>query len=81
MISEHTAYVLNIVGLIFNSCAAILLVISAPVPQRVTYFGDEKDVPRQQRKDRKTKRAYWFALWMLLVGFLLQLVAQIGSKP
>ena len=57
--------------------AAILLVVSAPVPQRVIYMGDVEDVAPNQRKDRMTKRAYWFALRMLVLGFLLQLGAQL----
>lgn len=68
---------LNLVGLILNSAAAILLVVSAPVPQRVIYMGEVEDVAPNQRKDRFTKRAYWFALRLLVVGFVLQLAAQI----
>ena len=67
---------LNIFGLVLNIAAAILLVISAPVPQRVLYYGDLEDVAPNQRKDRMTKRAYWFALRLLVTGFLLQLAAQ-----
>ncbi len=68
---------LNLVGLIFNSAAAILLVASAPVPQRVIYMGNVEDVAPNQRKDRFTKRAYWFALRLLVIGFVLQLAAQL----
>ncbi|MCL4283354.1 MAG: hypothetical protein KJZ58_13970 [Flavobacteriales bacterium] len=73
----NTPDLLNVLGLVLNSVAAILLVVSAPVPQRVIYMGDVEDVAPNQRKDRMTKRAYWFALRMLVLGFLLQLVAQL----
>lgn len=74
-----TPDVLNLAGLVLNSASAILLVISAPVPQRVIYMGDVEDVAPNQRKDRMTKRAYWIALRLLVVGFALQLAAQLMS--
>lgn len=67
---------LNIFGLVLNSAAAVLLVVSAPVPQRMSYYHGTEDVAPLQRKDRRTKRAYWFALRLLVLGFLLQLAAQ-----
>ena len=51
--------------------------ISAPVPQRVLYYRDVEETAPNQRKDRTTKRAYWIALRLLVLGFLLQLAAQI----
>lgn len=67
---------LHIFDLVLNSGAAVPLVASAPVPQRVLYYGDVEDVAPNQRKDRRTKRAYWLALRLLVIGFLMQLVAQ-----
>lgn len=68
---------LNLLGLILNSAAAIMLVVSAPVPQRMQYFRSAADAAPLQRKDRMTQRAYWLALRLLVLGFLLQLAAQI----
>lgn len=71
-----TPDLLNILGLVLNSTAAILLVVSAPVPQRMSYFHGVGDMAPMQRKDRRTKRAYWVALRLLVIGFFLQLAAQ-----
>lgn len=68
---------LNLLGLVLNSAAAILLVVSAPVPRRMQYFRGAGDAAPLQRKDRMTERAYWLALRLLVLGFLLQLAAQI----
>jgi len=73
----NTPDLINLIGLVLNSAAAILLVVSAPIPQRVTNYGDEKTVPADQRKDRMTKRVYWIALRLLVLGFVLQLAAQL----
>jgi len=71
-----TPDLLNIFGLILNSGAAVLLVVSAPVPQRMSYFHSDVDTAPMQRKDRRTKRAYWVALPLLVLGVLMQLAAQ-----
>lgn len=71
-----TPDLLNIFGLVINSAAAILLVASAPVPQRMSYFHSAEDTAPMQRKDHLTKRAYWIALRLLVLGVLLQLAAQ-----
>lgn len=71
-----TPDLLNIFGLLFNSGAAVLLVVSAPVPQRMSYFHSDVDEAPMQRQDRRTKRAYWVALRLLVIGFFLQLAAQ-----
>ncbi len=68
---------LNLFGLVLNSSAAFLLVASAPVPQRVSYVRSAGDMAPDQRKDRTTKRVYWIALRLLVLGFVLQLAAQI----
>ena len=73
----NTPELINLSGLVLNSAAAILLVVSAPVPQRVIYMGNVEDVAPNQRKDRMTNRVYWYALRLLVLGFLLQLVAQL----
>lgn len=71
-----TPDLLNIFGLILNSGAAVLLVVSAPMPQRMTYFHGVEDMAPMQRKDRRTKRAHWVALRLLVFGVFLQLAAQ-----
>lgn len=68
---------LNLLGLVLNSAAAILLVVPAPVPQRMQYMRSAADMAPLQRKDRMTKRAYCLALRLLVIGVLLQLAAQI----
>src|SRR6186713_748623 len=47
-----------------------LLLVSAPVPQRVLYFGDVKQLRSEQGKDKHTRISYWVALCMLLVPSL-----------
>lgn len=67
----------NLVGLVLSSMAATLLVIAAPIPQRMCYFKDEEQGRIEQEKDKRTRIAYRIGLWLLVVGFVCQLVAQV----
>ena len=48
---------LNLLGLVLNSAAAVLLVVSAPVPRRVNYMNDLEDVARVMHE--RGARARW----------------------
>jgi hypothetical protein len=68
---------LNLIGLALDGSAALLLLISAPIPQRVTYMHGHERTRDNQRKDRITRMLHRAGLIALATGFFLQLLAQV----
>jgi hypothetical protein len=68
---------LNVLGLAMDGSAALLLLATAPIPQRMSYHMDVEEGNAKTRKDRLTRKAHYFGFVMLAGGFLLQLVAQL----
>ena len=68
---------LNVIGLALDGSAALLLLATAPIPQRMSYYMDVEEGNRQVRRDRFTRKAHYAGFVMLACGFLLQLVAQL----
>lgn len=68
---------LNVTGLALDGAAALLLLATAPIPQRSIYMKNEEEGNRDFHKDRRTRIAHYTGFVMLAGGFLLQLVAQL----
>jgi len=73
-----TPDLLNVLGLALDGSAALLLLATAPIPQRMSYYMDVEEGNRQVRKDRFTRKAHYAGFVMLACGFLLQLIAQLA---
>jgi hypothetical protein len=73
----NTPDLLNMTGLALDGFAALLLLATAPIPQRSIYMLDEEQGNRDFHKDRRTRKAHYLGFVMLACGFLLQLVSQL----
>jgi len=68
---------LNMIGLALDGSAALLLLATAPIPQRSVYCKDIEESNRDHHRDRLTRKAHYLGFVMLACGFLLQLIAQL----
>ena len=68
---------LNVIGLVLDGSAALLLLATAPIPQRNMYCKDIEEGNRDFHRDRRTRKAHYVGFVMLACGFLLQLIAQL----
>jgi hypothetical protein len=69
---------LNLLGLALDGSAALLLLTSAPIPQRNCYFKDPAESNTDYFRDRRTRKAHYIGFVMLASGFLFQLIAQVS---
>lgn len=68
---------LNVIGLALDGTAALLLLATAPIPQRMFYYVSDEEGNRNVRRDRFTRKAHFAGFIMLACGFLLQLIGQL----
>lgn len=73
----NTPDLLNVLGLVLDGSAALLLLATAPIPQRTAHFKDVPEINEDTRRDRFTRKAHYAGFVLLAGGFLLQLAAQL----
>lgn len=73
----NTPDLLNLIGLALDGSAALLLLATAPIPQRSIYYKDIEEGNQDARRDRLTRKAHLAGFFMLACGFVLQMTAQL----
>lgn len=72
--------ILNLVGLVINMIGAYMMFHYTPKVSSQTFFYSDKEQPKLKQKDVHNNRMIRFGMFLLFIGFIVQLIAMFISS-